>query len=507
MFGPTAKDTGTPLLPGLHLKGDAIAGRYRIEKLVGAGSSGFVVQARHIYLRRKVTLKILTSMTTAQQKAQRRCLAAAHVAASLRGPHVARIVDTGFTEEGMPFVATERLEGRTLADELRRRGTVPAEEAVRWILQVCEALAEAHAIGIVHGDLKPQNIFLVGEDAGDGDAKGTSEPSAVKVLDFGMVTPFGYEADDAALSTWFASPAYLSPEQLRDPHDVDARVDIWALGVILHQLISGKMPFDGSSVSGMLVAVAHDEPAVLTAPEVPYELARVVQACLAKDAAARPPDVVALARELTPFAGSAGPALLARIETTAKRSTTEPRATAVEASEACEARADEQQARCPSPADATSNEAPSRSRVDPNDPKREEPPEVVAFQRRRYGAMLMAAAATLVFVRLFARPAASGRPEVALDIVDPPLVPREEIAPLPFVPHSFDESDSPSDRQPVPTPAPAPLSHLIDTVTTPAARPLVRALPASKPKSSLALGEKTHGDGFTHPSRLTTPRK
>ncbi|MDF2698337.1 MAG: serine/threonine protein kinase [Labilithrix sp.] len=315
MVGLALKDKGNaapPIVPGLKIKGDTIAGRYRVERLIGAGSSGFVVAARHVYLRRRVTLKILTSTTAAHQRAQRRHLALAHQAAALRGPHVAHIVDTGFTEEGIPFIATERLEGRTLAEELSTRTQLPPVEAVRWILQACEGLAEAHSAGIVHGDLKPQNLFL----AGDANASSTDhggESRVLKVLDFGMATPVDAEGDEGT-AAWFASPAYLAPEQIRDPSAVDVRIDVWALGVILYELIAGSLPFESDTVSGMLVAVSYDEPAMLTAQDVPFELARLVQSCLSKPPSGRPADVATLALALAPFAGAEGIALARRVE-------------------------------------------------------------------------------------------------------------------------------------------------------------------------------------------------
>lgn len=294
------------VLPGLVTKGDRIAGRYRVEKLLGVGSSGFVVSARHVYSRRRVTLKIFSADASARPMSRGRHLVAAQVVSKLQGPHVARIVDTGFTEQGIAFIASEALDGRTLAEELGVRARLPVIDSVRWVMQACEGLAEAHGAGIVHGDLKPQNLFLA---TCGGDVPVSSgadvDGRVLKILDFGMVRPWGDE-DDASSTAWFGSPAYVAPEQLRDPQNTSARADVWALGVMIHHLISGELPFNARTVSGMFVAVMQDEPSLLQASDVPIELARVVHGCLAKDPDERTPDVATLAQMLAPFAGSGG---------------------------------------------------------------------------------------------------------------------------------------------------------------------------------------------------------
>jgi hypothetical protein len=376
MVGPGAKkERGRPatIVPGLRVAGDTIAGRYRIEELLGAGSSGFVVAARQITLQKRVTLKLLTSMSTTDEGTQRRLLASAHRAAALRGRNVARIVDTGFLEDGTPFVATERLAGRTLAEELAERRQVPARTALAWTLHACAALAEAHAAGIVHGDLKPQNLFLA-EGAKTPDEAG--EPRVLKVLDFGMAA--ATDPNDAG-AAWFASPAYLAPERLRGSGAIDARADVWALGVLLHEMIAGGLPFDAESVSGMLVAVAHDEPSLLAAQDTPFALARIVKACLSKDPAGRPADVATLARQLAPFAGDDGPALLGAVE------------------EAAASR--------PPPAAEDAGPA-AQARGEPSSPPRGQAGVALrdAVRRRRGAIAAVAAAAALVLVGLLSSP-------------------------------------------------------------------------------------------------------
>ncbi|HVH43049.1 MAG TPA: serine/threonine-protein kinase [Labilithrix sp.] len=511
MVGPVSKEKNVHKIPGLKITEDTIAGRYRIEKLLGAGSSGFVVAARHVYLRRPVTLKILTSTTNTHQRAQRRHLAIAHRAAALRGQHIARIVDTGFTEDGTPFVATERLEGRTLAEELAARGQLPAAEAVRWILQACEGLAEAHAAGIVHGDLKPQNLFLAGDvPAPTGTLPGPSgvvDRRILKVLDFGMASPVD-EGEDEGTSAWFASPAYLSPEQIRDPAAVDARTDVWALGVILHHLISGGLPFTSDTVSGTLVAVAYDEPALLAGADVPFELARVVQSCLAKQREARPSDVAALARALAPFAGVEGPAMASRVDTVLSTPPPMAMSTSIEPGDGIAAVAPSQ------PPKKTHREV-SLDRSQPSDG---------GFQRRRRAAIgVVAVAAALAVVGILAPPASETTSAVKSSAASSDEAPlptaRAEGSQLPHAVPSLsaggregaavlDASVAPA--APAPESAPAPVFSPKRTEplsSNPAPRTAARDMTPIKPRSSLAVREDPYVQGFTHPTRLSERRK
>jgi serine/threonine protein kinase len=286
-----AKNWGDQLAPGVPVRaGQVIAGTYRVEDLLGCSATAIVVTARHVHVRHPVTLKILTAYTDEQLDLVKRQVRKARVASRLRGDHVARVLDIGTTEDGMPFIATERLEGHTLATELEQRGgRLPLAEALRLGLEICEGLAEAHAVGLVHGDLKTKNLFLA-----DG---------VLQILDFGMASPME-STNDASATAWFGKPSYLAPEQITDPATVDARADIWALGVILHELISGSLPFTADTVSGVLVAVCCDAPPLLS--EVPYELARVLHRCLEKDPNDRPASVDVLAAEIGRFLGDDG---------------------------------------------------------------------------------------------------------------------------------------------------------------------------------------------------------
>ncbi len=313
---------GVRLVPGLDVRaGQTIAGRYRVEALVGAGASGIVLSARTLHLRKRVALKIFASSTDGQEDLVRRRLAKARLASVLQGEHIARIVEIGVTGEAMPYVATEWLEGATLEAELGARERLTVREAARWVLEACEGLAEAHALGLVHGDLKPQNILLAESKkaprrhpSADGGAAEV-DTRVLKILDFGSTSPLDAIGDQSA-SAFFGSPAFLAPEQIRGAK-VDARADIWALGVLLYNAVSGLLPFEADTVSGALVSVVRDAPALLT--EAPYELALLVHQCLDKDPARRPQDVATFAAELAPFAGEDGPRLAERVRATLEK--------------------------------------------------------------------------------------------------------------------------------------------------------------------------------------------
>lgn len=295
-----AKNGGAQLAPGVPVRaGQVISGKYRVEELLGCSATAIVVTARHVHLRHAVTLKILTAYSDEQDDLVKRQVRKARVASRLRGKHVARIADIGTTEDGMPFIATERLDGHTLANELESRGgRLPIEEALQLGLEVCEGLAEAHAVGLVHGDLKTKNLFVAN--------------GVLKILDFGMASPIE-STNDACATAWFGKPSYLAPEQIKDPSSVDHRADIWSVGVILHELISGALPFTADTVSGVLVAVCCDAAPLLS--DAPYELARVIHRCLEKDPKDRPASVEDLAVEIGRFLGEDGKRASERVRT------------------------------------------------------------------------------------------------------------------------------------------------------------------------------------------------
>jgi len=283
--------------------GDTVAGRYRIERVLGEGGMGKVFEVEHTFLRQRVALKLLQPSLAKDEQARIRFEREAHSAARLKGEHVARVLDAGRTEGGTLFLAMELLLGNDLDEELRIRGALPVPEAVDYVLQACVGIAEAHALGIVHRDLKPGNLFLNRRHN-----DGRDEARFVKVVDFGIAKWILAESEvDAAItntSVALGSPAYMSPEQIRSSKDTDARTDIWALGVILYQLCLDHLPFADDNVTGVLARVLTDPPA---APEsfgrtLPAELLAVIARCLSKKREERFVSVAHLGRALIPFA-------------------------------------------------------------------------------------------------------------------------------------------------------------------------------------------------------------
>jgi serine/threonine-protein kinase len=278
--------------------GQVVDDKYRVDGVLGAGGMGIVVSATHLALDEQVALKFMTlDEGRGDVTSRARFLREAKAARRLTSAHVARVFDVGQLPTGEPYIVMELLKGDDLARHLRTQGRLTAADTVRFMLQVCDAIKEAHALGIVHRDLKPQNLFLA-ERAG-----GTR---VIKVLDFGIAKSLESTDSDASLTTSqnvVGSPIYMSPEQLRASKHVDKRTDIWSLGVIMFELLSGKVPFVGDSVLelGMRIMTVPAPSLTELRAEVPSGLADIVQRCLEKDPEKRFPDIDALASALRPF--------------------------------------------------------------------------------------------------------------------------------------------------------------------------------------------------------------
>jgi serine/threonine-protein kinase len=280
--------------------GDVIAGKYVVERIIGEGGMGVVLAARHLELEQRVAIKFLLPEIAEQGMAAERFRREARAAARIRGQHVCRVLDVGTLESGVPFMVMEYLDGCDLATELEQRGHLPCDEAIGYVLQACEALAEAHATGVIHRDLKPANLFL--EACADGSRR-------VKVLDFGVSKSLldGTPGRGAALtktSSLVGSPLYMSPEQLDSARDVDPRTDIWALGVVLYELIAGRTPFQGESIPQLVTSVLHDPPRLLADQNiiVPDGLEDVLRRALSKQRALRFGSVAEFVIALMPYA-------------------------------------------------------------------------------------------------------------------------------------------------------------------------------------------------------------
>jgi len=279
--------------------GEVLAGKYEVERVLGQGGMGVVVAARHVQLGQRVALKFLLQEACYDEHAVERFLREARAVVQIRGEHVARVSDVGTLESGAPYIVMEYLEGRDLSELLQQRGALPITEAIGYVLQACEAIAQAHALHIVHRDLKPANLFLTTRPDGS---------PLIKVLDFGISKTMPQETDapSPALTSSFAllgSPLYLSPEQIRTAREVDPRSDIWSLGVILHELVTNQAPFMAESLPAVLAMIIADPPVKLRSarPDAPPALEAVIERCLAKDRSQRFPDLVEFVQALVPF--------------------------------------------------------------------------------------------------------------------------------------------------------------------------------------------------------------
>jgi serine/threonine protein kinase len=291
--------------------GAIVDGKYEVERVLGSGGMGVVVAARHLQLGKTVALKFLLKHAYESPEAMSRFVREGQALARITSPHVARVMDVGTLDGGEPYLVMEYLEGSDLGALVKRERLLPIPEAVQYLLQACEAVAEAHAKGIVHRDLKPSNLFLT--QSADG-------APLVKVLDFGIsksliTQPAGAAQSDTSTGALVGSPMYMSPEQIRDARRVDARTDIWALGVILHELLTGKPPFQGETLAGTLASVAADAPAPARAlrPDIPVALESVIRRCLQKSPQRRFASVAELASALAEFGPGDAQASVARI--------------------------------------------------------------------------------------------------------------------------------------------------------------------------------------------------
>ncbi len=290
---PTAE--APPVEPG-----QVLGGKFRVERIIGEGGMGIVVEATHLQLDERVALKFLRREVMKMPDVVARFDAEARAAVKLKSEHVARVSDVGHTDEGIPFMVMELLDGTDLGRAVTDGGPLPIRESCDYIIQACEGIGEAHSRGIVHRDIKPENLFLVRR----------GDWGLVKVLDFGisktaLVGPSSVDMASRETTSIMGSPFYMSPEQLRSTKSVDHRSDVWSLGVVLFELLTGGTIFDETKEFTELVAD------ILEAPhrklccfrrDAPPELEAIVDRCLEKDRTKRYQNVAELAVALLPFA-------------------------------------------------------------------------------------------------------------------------------------------------------------------------------------------------------------
>ena len=278
-------------------EGDIVAGKYRVERVLGVGGMGVVVAARHVELGELFALKFLLPNFREDPEVARRFAREARTGIRVKNEHVARVFDVGTLPDGAPYMVMEHLTGKDLANVIEKRGRLPLEEAVDLLLQGCEALCDAHSLGIVHRDLKPANLFVIA---------GSDGLPFVKVLDFGISKLITTAVDDLSATSSAAilgSPLYMSPEQLTSSKDVDRRADIWSLGIILYETLTGRTPFEADSFVGLTSAILGGkfEPASKKRAGIPPAVDALIASMLKVDRAARLPSVEALAQRLAPF--------------------------------------------------------------------------------------------------------------------------------------------------------------------------------------------------------------
>ena len=287
--------------------GTVIGSRFRVESELGRGGMGVVLRGVD-ETNRPVAIKVLLPEAVEHPEAVPRFVNEARAARELTSEHSVRVIDAGTLDSGLPFMVMELLDGEDLSTQLEKRGAFSITDACDAVIDACDALAEAHSRGMVHRDLKPANLFA---------ARGADGRVRVKVLDFGVSKVAAQIRQMALTSTGTAlgTPYYMAPEQLKSAKGVDARADIWSLGVVLYELLTGTLPFDGKSFGMLFMQIVSEDPKPihLRKPEIPVGLSEIVETCMKKDREQRYADLSALVQELAKFASPSGQAQAARI--------------------------------------------------------------------------------------------------------------------------------------------------------------------------------------------------
>jgi serine/threonine-protein kinase len=298
--------------PPVHM-GEIIADKYRVNKILGEGGMGVVVEATHLNLKTKVAIKFLHRNLANDPEVLNRFLREARAACHIQNEHVVKILDVEKRSNGHPYVVMEHLEGQNLEEIINQwvGAPFPIKAAVDFILQACEALAEAHSLGITHRDIKPTNIFVTRRRDGR---------PLVKVLDFGVAKVSQYMTGSVRSLTKSLSilgtPEYMAPEQMLSAKTVDHRADIWSIGMTLYELLTRHTAHESDSLPVLCLNITNKPPLPPSfwRSDIPKDLERVILSCLEKDMDLRPQTLAELARSLMPFASRHGIASVAHIE-------------------------------------------------------------------------------------------------------------------------------------------------------------------------------------------------
>lgn len=469
-------------------QGDLLAGKYRVEQVLGAGGMGYVVAALHEQLGQRVAVKLLVPELCENEDSVTRFLREARAAVKIQSEHVARVLDVGELTNGSPYMVMEFLSGRDLAEELDLPDQViDVPTAIDYVLQASEAVAEAHSLNLIHRDLKPANLFLTQRPDGS---------PLVKVLDFGISKAINVEENAlepapslTATHSLLGSPAYMSPEQIRRPKSVDIRTDIWSLGSILYELLARDPPFSADSPLALLAAVVSDPlPSIrLVRPDVPPELEAVIAKCLEKNPDNRYQTVSELADALAPFAPRSMPSVT-RISGILRATSLRPPATDKSPSSdrtlqsptpvTGDERTEEQRVKIVTPAPAARSEKSTRTDWEAS-------PSEAGRSRRRVVLGVLGAVALTVGVVVWQR-----RPLVTAEAPPEPSAPKSGV--------------SASGNEAVPSSAPAPAAKVSPTPVASAAVAPVQ--PEATPSASVSSAASTKAPAAAEAAVAKAPK-